>query len=127
MERSVSGHLKGSLRHRLPCPLENCLLVYGPQVFFPSGQRGTRDAAPQFAEDLLTASRVAAQRGDSRPAQFGLLHSRAVAPVDTREGPGGGFVVNIGMAVGNIPATPALGVVVSEPDTALPTDRSGPE
>src|SRR5262249_54272514 len=38
-------------------------------------------AAPEFAEHIRTAAKVAAQKGDSRPAERGLLHSTALAPL----------------------------------------------
>lgn len=57
-------------------------------------------AAPQFAEDLKMASRVAAQRGDSRPAEWGLLHSRAVLPAAPEKTAAAiGTTINIGVKV----------------------------
>jgi hypothetical protein len=61
-------------------------------------------AAPAFARHLVQASKIAAQKGDSRPAEWGLLHSRAVAPIDaTKDEPGRAPIINIGVKVSGIP------------------------
>jgi hypothetical protein len=38
-------------------------------------------AAPEFAEHIRRAAKVAARKGDSKPAEWALLHTRSVAPV----------------------------------------------
>jgi hypothetical protein len=53
------------------------------------------------AELVAHAAEIAAAKGDSRPAEFILLHSRAVEPVrQVGEGGGaGGIVINVGVVL----------------------------
>jgi hypothetical protein len=60
-------------------------------------------AAPEFAEHIKTASRVAAQKGDSRPAEWGLLHSRAIASLSgEKDELGKQPIINIGVKISGV-------------------------
>lgn len=84
--------------------------------------------AEKLVEHLMTAAEVAARKGDASPAQWGLLHTRTIAPVITSTGTAGkggadaaGIRVFIGVQLGqgstaNLPAvTPT-----STPHTIAP-------
>lgn len=55
--------------------------------------------APTYAEHLLAASAIAASKGDSSPAQWALLHTRAIQPITNGVQSNNGVVVNVGVKV----------------------------
>lgn len=52
-----------------------------------------------YARLHLKAAEIAAAGGDSKPAEWGLLHTRAVEPIAKPDGGGGGLVVNVGVVL----------------------------
>lgn len=76
-----------------------------------------------FVQHLLTAAENAAKKGDSRPAEWGLLHSRAVEPVLTGGGAsskGGAEVPGIRVLVGVQLTGTAASQPASIPQTIAP-------
>lgn len=55
--------------------------------------------AYRAAELQVAGAEIAARKGDTRPAEWLLLHTRVVEPVRTQHEGGGGVVVNIGMVL----------------------------
>jgi hypothetical protein len=53
-----------------------------------------------MARTVVKAAKVAANKGDIKPASWALLHSRAVEPVEKDGNPQtSGFTVNVGVAL----------------------------
>lgn len=81
--------------------------------------------AETFAQHLITAAEVAARKGDSKPAEWGLLHTRTVEPVFMGGGgkaagahEGQGIRVLIGVQLGQQPAgTPLASPATSTLET----------
>jgi hypothetical protein len=81
--------------------------------------------AEKLVEHLLTAAEVAARKGDSKPAEWGLLHTRTVEPVFMGGGgkaagahEGQGIRVLIGVQLGQQPAgTPLASPATSTLET----------
>ena len=64
-------------------------------------------ASPHLARLVVKASKVAANRGDVKPAAWGLLHSRAIDPV-AKDGPtqqSSAPIINIGFALAGVKPT----------------------
>jgi hypothetical protein len=53
----------------------------------------------RYAELHKTGAEIAALKGDTRPAEWGLLHGRMIQPLKTQDGGAGRVVVNIGMVL----------------------------
>lgn len=66
-------------------------------------QRKLEKLAPDFVDHLYNASTVAAQKGDSAPAQWALLHSRAVQPLQNGPTSANSLTVNVGVKVDKEP------------------------
>lgn len=58
--------------------------------------------APTFVDHLLRASEVAAENGKGDPAQWALIHSRAVTPIATNTNTNSQPVINIGVKVSGV-------------------------
>lgn len=57
------------------------------------------NAAFRAAELVKHAAEIAAAKGDSRPAEFILLHSKVVEPVRTGPEAPAGIVINVGVVL----------------------------
>lgn len=56
--------------------------------------------APDYVDAMMAAVRIAAAKGDAGPAQWAILHTKIVQPVNTSAEPvKGGVTVNIGVKV----------------------------
>jgi hypothetical protein len=53
----------------------------------------------RYAELHKVGAEIAALKGDTRPAEWGMLHGRVIAPLKTQDGNGSRVVVNIGMVL----------------------------
>lgn len=63
--------------------------------------------AHRYAQLHMAGAEVAAQRGDTRPAEWALLHTRTITPVKTDTGPAG-VVVHIGVVLPGLPGAKPL-------------------
>lgn len=69
----------------------------------------------RYAELHVQGAEIAAARGDTRPAEWGLLHGRAVEPVKGQDNNGPSVIVQIGVVL------PGMGGELPQITTNLPT------
>lgn len=62
-------------------------------------QRQLEANAPTFVAHLVVASENASKKGDSKPAEWALLHSRAIAPIAATSKEASGVTINVGVKV----------------------------